>query len=49
MVIYRIYKYINGSWVKTSYASRDKKVMNKIYNTLSRTNIIFDVRQENID
>lgn len=49
MVIYRIYKYINGSWVKTSYAGRDKKLMMRIFNTLSKTNVLFDIKQEIID
>ena len=47
--MYRIYKYINGCWVKTSYAHRDKKLMIRIFNTLSKTNILFDIRHEMID
>ena len=49
MVVYRIYKYINGEWVKTSYASTDRKLIKRIARSLQQAKVLFDIRQEKID
>lgn len=43
---YRLYKYLNKGWEKTSYVG-DKDLMCKIYKSLSKSNIyLFDIRKE---